>query len=95
MWCKLFSLFSYKCECGSWKKNQKITSDIQAAGQTANRPYLAYQYAALSDNPEETYTHHMSVHTQSSDRKESEISCLSVVLNTAEPLCCAMSRFII
>lgn len=37
-------------------RKQKITRDIQAAGQTANRVYSAYQYTALSDNPEDTHT---------------------------------------
>lgn len=35
----------------------KITSDIQAAGLTANRLYPAYQYTALSASPEDTYEH--------------------------------------
>lgn len=37
-------------------QRQKITSDIQAAGQTANRLCPAYQCTALSGSPEDSHT---------------------------------------
>lgn len=45
-------------KCG-WVSDQRqsITSDIRAAGQTANSLQSAYQCAALPASPEDTHTH--------------------------------------
>lgn len=50
------------------REKKKVTTDIQAAGQTANRLCPAYQYTALSASP----------HTQTHIHKPTDLSTLSV-----------------